>query len=138
MARDPEIERRLYNWARAKAGGLSGGLGYAKVDLQTEGDSQRYREATIPIDACDADVTDQAVKALAPVLRETVQQLYLRNLSMREVAARARIGEPAARARLWKAHAELRTWFAERERKAADERARVQRLQRASAAPRGF
>lgn len=133
MARDPDIERKLLNWARAKAGGQSGGLGYATVNLQIEGDARRYREATIPIDACEADITDQAVKALAPVPRETVQQLYLRNLSMREVAAKARIGEQAARARIWKAHAELRTWFAERERKAASERARVQQLQRASA-----
>lgn len=130
MARDPEIERRLLNWARAKEGGLSGGLGFARANLEADTYQRGYREATIPIDACEADITDQAVRSLLPVLRETVMRLYLNNESTKVVAARARVTEQAVLARLWKAHAELRAWFAERESKAAEERKRVERMQR--------
>ena len=132
MARDADIERRLLNWARAKAGGLSGGLGYATVNLEAETHSRGYREATIPIDACEADITDQAVRALTPVLRDTVIQLYLRNKAIRELAASARISEQGVRVRLWKAHDELRAWLSERARKAGEEQARVAQLQRAA------
>jgi DNA-directed RNA polymerase specialized sigma24 family protein len=130
MARDAEIERRLLNWARAKGGGLSGGLGFSRLDLAADTSSRGYREATIPIDACDADVTDQGVKALTPVLRETVVWLYLQGKSLDDVARRERITKPAVHARVWKAHAELRLWFAERERRASVERQRLDRLQR--------
>jgi hypothetical protein len=130
MARDPVIERRLLNWARSRQGGLSGGLGYASVDLEAEGGQRGYREATIPVDACEADITDQAVRALAPTLRHVVERLYLHNDSMQLLASRERITERAMLGRLWKAHAELRTWFAERERKADEERARVEALSR--------
>lgn len=133
MARDPDIDRRLWNWARAKQGGLSGGLGFSRVNLEAEGSVRGYREATIPIDACDADVTDQAVRALSPVLRETVQRLYLHGATYKAVAARERITEQGVRMRVWKAHDELRAWFAERSARGVDERARVERLQRAAA-----
>ena len=33
MARIEDIERRLLNWARWKAGGRSGGLGYSAINL---------------------------------------------------------------------------------------------------------
>lgn len=129
MARDPEIERRLLNWARAKAGGGAGGLGYATVNLQAETNTRGYREATIPIDACEADVTDQAVKALTPELRHTVVEFYLRNKSARTIGLAERITEQAVYARIGKSHGELRTWFAQRERRAADERKRLELLQ---------
>jgi hypothetical protein len=98
------------------------------VNLQADTARSTYRQATIPIDACEADVTDQAVRDLFPVLRETVQWLYLRSMTVREVAGRARITEAGVHARLWKAHAELRGWFAQRHERAAAERERVQQL----------
>jgi DNA-directed RNA polymerase specialized sigma24 family protein len=130
MARDPDIERRLLNWARAKRGGLSGGLGYASVNLEAEGAQRGYREATIPVDACEADVMDAAVRALVPVLREVVTQFYLNNRGVRELAARERITPQAVKARIWKAHGELRAWLSDRSAKSAEERRRVEQLQR--------
>lgn len=132
MARDPDIERRLLNWVRAKAGGGSGGLGYATVNLQAETNSRGYREATIPIDACEADVTDQGVKALSPALRHAVVEYYLRNKSARTIGLAERITERAVHARIEKAHTELRAWFAQRERRAAEEHERLLQLQAAA------
>lgn len=75
MAKIDYIEFRLLNWARWKmhAGGK---LNYAGVNWESVGSSSGYREAVIPIDDCDASVTDVAVQQLPPHLQDTLAQHY--------------------------------------------------------------
>lgn len=135
MARDEEIERRLLNWARWKAGIGGGGLGHARSRWAEDASfgGRRYREAVIPTDACDADETDRAVRSLDAPLRRTLEVVYVDDLGGLKAAATLCVAEATVKARVWQAHRLLGQWFRERRRQADEQRARVDRLQRSSA-----
>ena len=61
MAKIEDIERRLMNWARWKMVAGSGGLGYARLQLEAEGSRDGYREAKVPVVDCEASETDELV-----------------------------------------------------------------------------
>ena len=138
MARIEEIERRLQNWARWKAGMRSGGMSYARIDLEAaQGGRDGYREATIPTSDCEADETERAVAALDGPLRAAVEVVYLmQHKSARWHAARLCVSEPTVKDRIWKAHRAISHWLTDRQQQARQERERIEQLGRA-ALPRG-
>jgi hypothetical protein len=128
--RDPDIERRLQNWSRWKAGEGSGGLGYASPLLGSSsgGGSSGYREAVIPTWDTEAAVTDQAVQALDEEMRKTIEAYYLTPGTAFAVAYELGIALRTLHNRVERAYYALQLWFNERERALAAERARVESL----------
>lgn len=118
MARIEWIKHRLDNWALWKAREAGDGRGWASQSafLGTF-DSDRYREARVPIDEVDAGVTDQAVEALLPDrdhLYRTLQGIYPLALGIRETARQEGVAESTIKARLDQADHALRVWLTER------------------------
>lgn len=130
MAKIEEVERRLLNWARWKHGAGSGGLGFSRSSWDTEPSGTRYREATIPTVDCEASQTDAAVNALEDRLKKTVIQVYLTNASPAIDARELGCGESAVRYRVAEAHRRIANWFTDLQQRQAEERRRVELLQR--------
>ena len=135
MARIPEIERRLQNWARWHALMSSGGGNYASVDLtQDKVDNQGWDAPTvIPTDDAEADETDKAVQALEHDQRVAVQKAYLGSGSVAERARKLGISLATLYARVDLAHVALARHFNDARAAADVERKRVEVLQRAAA-----
>ena len=129
MARIPDIDRRLDNWARWRAGGRSGGLGFASVNLATAFQGRSTdREAIIPTLDAEAEITDRGVLALASELRATVEQAYLHGGSVARKCTRLACSEATYHSRIDRAHRELAAWLTEREAAARAQRERVERI----------
>lgn len=124
MARIEDIERRLLNWARWKLGEGGGSLGYAGVCLTDDTSRSLYREAIIPTVDCEADETDQAVQALEPIYRRTIEVVYVEEPSVKRAAQLLFIAESTMKGRISEAHRRLSNWFADKaqQRRAARER----------------
>jgi hypothetical protein len=137
MARIDYIEHRLLNWARWKEGGTSGGLGFSAMkygeQAMTADYQARYRESSIPVDACEAEETDRAVAALDSTHKRTVEVVYLLQLSARGAAAKLCVSAPTVDQRLWAAHRSISRWLDDRRLAREAERARTEALQRAAA-----
>ena len=132
MARIPDIERRLLNWARVRLARDSGGIGYASTSFRERVDCEGWdAQARIPTVDHDADITEQAIQSLQPELRETVHTVYLRGDGVRAAGKRLSVAPSTVSARIDMAHTRLASWFSERERAARAERDRVEALQRA-------
>lgn len=131
MARDEEIERRLNNWARWRAG-MHNPLGYAAVDLTAiaVGQGDRYREASIPVMGAEAAETDEGIRTLPSELRRTIEVQYLEGGSVAKKARKLCCAEATLYARIDQAHRLLRRWVADRVETRRREAERVQRLQR--------
>ena len=111
-----DIERRLLNWTRWKAGAGVGGLGYASVNmLAALGGSSRGPHDPIPIPtmAIEAEETDRAVAALEPELRRTVEVVYLGRGGATEQARALGVTAAAVRARICRAHRAISCWLAD-------------------------
>ena len=130
MARVEEIERRLLNWARWRVGAGSGGMGYASASMGSLGSSGGYREAVVPTVDCEAEETDQAVQALAPDLRETVELVYAHGGGMAGKARRLGCSERAVYLRVEQAHVRLQVWLHDLQAARRQQRERVEALQR--------
>jgi len=130
--RDPDIERRLQNWSRWKAGEGAGGLGYAAVDLGSTGGSSGHREAVVPVWDTEASVTDQAVQALRSEQQAAIRAVYLDHGSAFIAAFELGIALRTLHARVERAFYALQLWFQEREGLQAAERQRVESLTRAA------
>ena len=118
------VKTRLNNWALWKAREAGGGLGFAsQSSFLREVDSSRYRESIIPIDECDASVTNEAVESLKvprPHLYACVQAIYVRDVGVKGAASRLGKAESTIKAQLEQADQALAAWFTERrERQAA-------------------
>jgi hypothetical protein len=130
MARIEEIERRLLNWARWKAGeSRTGRIGYARTNWGADvGTRGCYREARIPTSDCEAEETDRAIAALTPFeLRETVSVYYLSS-GEKEALWRLQCARQTMHARIGRAHLALQHWLAEQYRTREQERARVEKV----------
>lgn len=127
MARIEEIERRLLNWARCR---LSGGgvLGFASVALGRDpaGGRDMSRESRIPMNDCEADETEAAIKSLAPELRDTVKQFYLQPGGEAEHMRKLGCSRATLHARIGRAHRAIDAWLAERTRQHEENRRRVE------------
>jgi hypothetical protein len=128
VARIPDIERRLLNWARWKSGEGQGGLGYSTGVWNGESSRSTYREATIPTVDVEASVTDAGVMALAGELRSAVEAVYLRTGTIEVAAGRLCCGVATVYARVDRAHARLASWLSDRAQQARNEVARVKQL----------
>ncbi|WP_428421943.1 hypothetical protein [Methylibium sp.] len=133
MARLPDIERRLLNWARWKIGCTSGGLGFASVVMEDRVDGEGFdAQAKVPTIDHEAAETDVAVLALDGRLRASVESVYVASGTMRRKAARLCCAEATIYARIDEAHRVLARWFSEKAAVGRAERERVERLQRAA------
>jgi len=130
MARIPDIERRLQNWARWRLGGLRSVLGYASVDLSdpTAGCDAWDAQPVIPTLDCEASEMQSAVMALDSVLRATVEAVYLGPGGMRQKARRLCCSEATIHARIDRAHRVISAWMTDRAAQARVERERVEKL----------
>lgn len=112
-----DIERRLLNWVRWKAGAGVGGLGYASVNmLAALAGSSRGAHDPIPIPtmAIEADETDAAIKALPDDLRRTVEVAYLGRGGDADRARALAVSVVTMRARVCRAHKAISNWLADR------------------------
>ena len=132
MARIEDIERRLLNWSRWRAGAGSGGMGYAAVNMESSGGSDGYREATIPTMDCEAEETDRAVMSLASELRATVELVYTGRGTMAEKARRLCITEAWVYRRIGQAHIRIQLWLADLAQLRRQHHERMEALQRAA------
>ena len=132
MARIEEVERRLLNWARWRAGAGSGGMGFASVNMAACGDRSGNRESVIPTLDCEAEETDRAVMALASELRATVEAIYLGNGTMAAKARRLCVTEDGINRRIGRAHARIQAWVADLARVRQAQRALVEALQQSA------
>ena len=132
MARIEWIEHRLLNWARWKMAAGSGALGFAAVSMsEANADRDGYIEAAIPISDVEAGETDAAVRRLNPPgLHLTVVEVYTGRGGIKDKAKRLCCAEATVHARIDQAHRQIAAQLNERRRRADDERARVQALQR--------
>lgn len=132
MARLEDVERRLLNWARWRAGMGSGGMGYAGVHWGAEGGTRAaYREARIPTMDCEGEETDRAVRALPSDLRRTVEVHYVEVRSETDAMRRLACGRSTLHARIGRAHLLLQSWLANQRRLRDEERARVEAIEQA-------
>lgn len=131
MARIPDIERRLLNWARVRLARDSGGIGFASTTMRERVDCEGWdAQARIPTIDHDADVTEQAIQSLQAEQRDAIRAVYLKGDGLRAAARRLGVSPATVGARIDMAHIRLASWFSERDRAARAERARVEALQR--------
>lgn len=133
-ARIEDMDRRLDNWARWRAGGRAGGLGFAAVNTLAAlgGDRGRYREATIPTVDCEGAETDIAVRALPVELVRTIEVHYLSGLGVAAQAVKLGVTPATVRVRLCRSHGLLQTWFADQAQQRRAQRERVERVTQAA------
>lgn len=129
MARIEDMERRLLNWSRWRAGLASGGLGYASANIEDRVDGEGYdAQAIVPTVDCEASVTQDGVMALPSHLRATLEAVYLSGGTMKRKAERLCCPEGTIKARVWEAHRKLQAWLADRTARSRAERDRVETL----------
>lgn len=121
MARIDWVGYRLDNWARWKARRDSGGLGFPSASAfmreAVSGGAGGYREAVIPVDAIEAAVTDQGVRALKeshPHLHLTLDMIYLQDYGIRRASMLQAKAESTIKSHLEQADHVLSAWFGRR------------------------
>lgn len=137
MARIPDIERRLQNWARWRSS-MGVGMGsYARVDMTEERvDGGGYdTPLTIPISDDEAQRTDRAVQSLEGDLRDAVMAVYVDGGQMRKKASRLGVSEATVYLRVDQAHKRLAAWFTAEAQSHRDHRARMESLQQSARPP---
>lgn len=114
--RDADIERRLINWADWLAGLRSRGLGFATANMEAERvDGEGYdAPSRNPVIDDEAEITDQAVRALTLDLQKTVVLVYTGHGLIKRIAAQLGIAEATVHARVWSAHHRIKVWLSER------------------------
>ena len=125
MARDPNIERRLINWARWMEGAGDVGLGYGSGSMwdRVRVDCSPNRQSVIPTNAVEAEQTDRAIKSLPTELIETVHLHYAgRGTTVAAMAATLGCAVSTLHWRIGDAHRRITVWVSDREREAAARR----------------
>lgn len=120
MARIEWVKCRLNNWALWKAKEEGGGLGFPGESSFMREANSGYREAIIPIDDCDASVTNDAIESFKPArshLYDCLYNIYIHDLGIRGAAAASGKAESTIKAQLDQADHALATWFIERSSK---------------------
>lgn len=132
MARIPDIERGLLNWARWRAQMQDGGGNFARVDFTTERvDGGGWdTPSPIPTNDAEAELYDKAVRALASELRQAVEMVYIKGGGMRDKARRLGVSEATVYLRIDKAHLAISGWLSEHKRAQDEQRRRTEALQR--------
>lgn len=132
MARIPDIERRLLNWARWRITSTSGAIGYASVSLELErvDKSGWDAQARIPLSDCEADETQQAISSLPAPLPLTLEVFYVRSGGIKHKARELGCAVATVHSRVDLAHRSIARWLMVKAEAAEAERSRVQALQR--------
>jgi len=132
MARIPDIERRLLNWARWRALMSDGGGNFATSQMDQERVDRSGWDAptVIPTSDAEAEETEKAVHALERSLHLAVTVFYLGSKGHEAKARRLGIAVTTMYARIQQAHASLDRWLREARAAADLERQRVEALQR--------
>lgn len=140
--RDPDMERRLLNWAKwrwlTKGGG---GENFARCDMAEERvDGGGGYDAPITVSVIDEEAwqMDAAVATLESALRRTVEVVYLEGGNVQRKAAKLCVSERTVHTRIDQAHRKLAAWFTDRQQQQREKRARTEALQRSVRAARGF
>lgn len=134
MARIPEIERRLLNWARWRAGPRIGSAGYTE-----RVDGEGWDAPTvIPTDSAEAEETEKAVQQLEPTLRKAVIDVYTGSGDIASKARLAGIAVATLHARVERAHKLLQRVFDDARAAAEAQRQRVEALQATARPPSIF
>ena len=138
MARDQDIERRLINWADWLAGLRSRGLGFASANMAVERvDGEGYdAPSRNPVIDDEAEITDQAVKALVHDLQRTVVMVYAGSGGMEDIATKLGVSKVTVHARIWQAHHKIKVWLSDRSHEARLQQERDDAMRR-SMRPRG-
>lgn len=131
MARIEEMHHRLLNWARWRAGGRVGGLGYAAVQWNTVATRASYRESVIPTSDAEAAETEEGVQRLEEKLRRALELVYVEARAVRRAAPLLQCSPATVQLRVELAQGQLRDWLTERARQRQAERDRVESLQHA-------
>ena len=135
--RNEDMDRRLMNWARWRHGMTCGGLGFASVDLTSEGIRETAEaDVRVPLNDVEAEETNRAVLALPGELRATVEAVYLHGGSMAAKAKRLCCAEATVYARLLRVDRALQVWLSEVQAQRLEARRRLEAAQ-ASARPTG-
>lgn len=124
MARIEWIKQRLENWALWKDKESRGGLGFATRSVLLSDAVDRYREAVIPVDDIDAELTNQAVESLRvgkAHLYEVLYLIYVADVGIKEAARRVGRAESTVKANLDQADHVLSRWLVERATKKRDQ-----------------
>jgi hypothetical protein len=120
MARIEWVKTYLNNWACWKVKQDSGGLGFpSQSSFLKEAATSGYREAIIPINDCDASVTNDAIGSLKPErahLYECLYCIYIHDLGVRRTAARLGKAESTIKAQLDQADHAISVWLTARAR----------------------
>ena len=134
MARDADIERRLINWADWLAGLRSRGLGFATANMGAERvDGEGYdAPSRNPVFDGEAEITDKAVRTLAPDLQKTVVLVYTGPGGLRRIAQQLGVAEITVHTRVWAAHYRIKVWLSERTAEQRAQHERNEALRRAA------
>lgn len=114
MARIEWVKHRLNNWALWKDRESRGGLGYATRSVLLSEAVDRYREAQLPVDDVDAEVTNQAVESLRngkQHLYTTLQCIYVQGIGIKGTARFMARAESTISANLDSADHAISEWF---------------------------
>lgn len=114
MARIEWVKHRLNNWALWKDRESRCGLGYATQSVLLTEAVDRYREAQLPVDDVDAEVTNQAVESLRDGkqhLYMTLQFIYVKGIGIKMTARMMARAESTIKANLDSADHSLSEWF---------------------------
>lgn len=114
MARIEWVKHRLNNWALWKDRESRGGLGFATQCAFLSERVDRYREAQLPVDDVDAEITNQAVESLRDGkqhLYMTLQSIYVKGIGIKMTARMMARAESTIKANLDSADHALSEWF---------------------------
>lgn len=136
-SRNEDIDRRLMNWARWTHGMTCGGLGFASVDMASEGIRETAEpDVRVPLNDVEAEETNRGVLALPGELRATVEAVYLNGGSMAYKARLLCCAEATVYARLLRVDRALQVWLSAVQAQRLEARRRLEAAQ-ASARPTG-
>lgn len=132
MARIDDIERGLLNWARYRAQMEDKGGNYARCDMTAERvDGGGWDSPTpIPTNDAEAEVYEQAVRALRTELRQAVEEFYLTGKSIKHKAAKLGCSVATVYVRIDQAHLAISGWLRDRRLAQDAQRQRTEALQR--------
>jgi hypothetical protein len=133
MARIPDIERRLLNWARWRALMSDGGGNFARASMEERVDGEGWDAPTVinTLDA-EAEETERGVLLLQSPLRAAVEIIYIGNGTIKRKAARLCVSEATLYLRVDQAHRALASWLSEKARAQQEHKRRLQALQGAA------
>ncbi len=120
MARIKWVECYLQNWALWKVKESAGGLGFSSQSSFLREIDSGYRESIIPIDDCDAAVTNDAVESLRggkQHLYDCLQCFYVKGIGISGTAKTLGKAPSTISAQLDAADHAISAWFAERSSK---------------------